>query len=323
MVARTNWRQRTKKLVVDYNQDRGRWSRVTRPNISDATLRAYDGLPVGQYRESDKLYPIVLRHVEAERRELAVSIPALQVLPSFSTSPIPLSQVADEISMKWEDPIIWRFNRRRTVTVQANPRDGMPVAALRDEVLPEFEKLSADLPPGYKLEWGGEFESSRDSQQSLIPGVVPAMAIVAIIIVALFNAFRPPIIIVCLIPFAFIGVSFGLLVTGHSFGFLALLGVMSLAGMMIKNAIVLLDQIDIEQAEGKSPYDAVIAAAMSRLRPVVLAAGTTVLGVIPLLQDIFWVAMAVTIMFGLAFGTVLTMILLPVLYATFFRLHKQ
>ena len=323
LVARTNWRQRTKKLVVDYNQDRGRWSRVTRSNISDATRRAYDGLAVGQYRESDKLYPIILRHVESERKSIAGSFEALQVLPSFSTSPIPLGQVADNINIKWDDPIIWRYNRRRTITVQANPPDGVAVATLRSQVLPQFEELAGELPPGYELEWGGEFESSRDAQQSLIPGVVPAMAIMAIIIVALFNAFRPPIIIVCLIPFAFIGVSFGLLVTGHSFGFLALLGVMSLAGMMTKNAIVLLDQINIEQAEGLSPYDAVIASAMSRLRPVVLAAGTTVLGVIPLLPDVFWVAMAVTIMFGLAFGTLLTMILLPVLYATFFGLHKD
>ena len=149
---------------------------------------------------------------------------------------------------------------------------------------------------------------------------MPAVLIVALIVVALFNAFRPPLIIACTIPFALIGVTVGLLLSGQPFGFLALLGVMSLAGMMIKNAIVLLDQVSLEKAEGKSDYQAVMDAALSRLRPVLLAAGTTVLGVIPLLQDVFWVAMAVTIMFGLAFGTVLTMIVVPVLYACFHRL---
>ncbi len=322
MIARTNWRQRTKKLLVDYQQNRARWARVSRDDISAATRRAYDGYPVGQYRENDKLYPILLRHVEPERRQLAGTMNGLQVLPKFSTDPVPLSQVASDVMVQWEDPIIWRFNRRRTVTIQANPPDGVPAANLRADVLPEIEKLAADLPPGYELEWGGEYESSRDSQQSLIPGVVPAAVIVALIIVALFNAFRPPLIILCVIPFALIGVTVGLLVTGQPFGFLALLGAMSLAGMMTKNAIVLLDQIDIEQAGGMNAYDSVITSALSRLRPVVLAAATTVLGVAPLLQDVFWVAMAVTIMFGLAFGTILTMVLIPVLYASLYKLKK-
>ena len=173
------------------------------------------------------------------------------------------------------------------------------------------------------MEWGGEYESSRDAQMSLIPGIIPALVVVLITIVALFNAFRPPLIIVCVIPFAMIGVTVGLLVTGQPFGFLALLGAMSLAGMMTKNAIVLLDQINIEKAAGKGESQALMDAAVSRLRPVVLAAATTVLGVMPLLPDVFWVAMAVTIMFGLAFGTVLTMVLLPVLYACFFRIRSS
>ena len=138
---------------------------------------------------------------------------------------------------------------------------------------------------------------------------------------AIFNAFRPPLVILCTIPFAMIGVTLGFLITRGAFGFLALLGLMSLAGMMIKNAIVLLDQINIERAAGKSPYDAILVSALSRLRPVFNAAATTVLGVVPLLQDPFWVGMAITIMFGLAFGTLLTMIVVPVLYACFFRIR--
>ena len=139
-------------------------------------------------------------------------------------------------------------------------------------------------------------------------------------IVGLFNAFRPPLVIVLTIPFALIGISFGLLATGTPFGFLALLGAMSLAGMMIKNAIVLLDEININLAAGRPPYESVIEAALSRLQPVVLAAATTVLGVIPLLQDVFWVGMAITLMAGLSFGTLLTMFLVPTLYAILFRI---
>jgi multidrug efflux pump subunit AcrB len=150
--------------------------------------------------------------------------------------------------------------------------------------------------------------------------MIPAAVIIAFIVVALFNAFRPPIVIALVIPFALIGITSGLLVTNAAFGFVALLGGMSLIGMMIKNSVVLLDQINIDLAEGKAPYEALVHACMSRLRPVGLAAATTVFGMIPLLQDIFWVGIAITIMAGLMFGTVLTMLLVPVFYATFFKI---
>jgi multidrug efflux pump subunit AcrB len=146
--------------------------------------------------------------------------------------------------------------------------------------------------------------------------------VILFIIVALFNAFRPPLVIIMTVPFAVIGITAGLLTTGTPFGFLALLGAMSLSGMMIKNAIVLLDEINLQLESGKSRYQAVIDSAISRLRPVGLAAATTVLGVIPLLQDIFWIGMAVTIMAGLTFGTILTMVIVPTLYCTLFRVQS-
>jgi multidrug efflux pump subunit AcrB len=145
--------------------------------------------------------------------------------------------------------------------------------------------------------------------------------LIVLIIVVLFNALRPPLIIFLTIPFAIIGVTAGLLATGAPFGFVALLGGMSLAGMMIKNAIVLLDEVNHELGQGRAQFDAIINAALSRLRPVFLAAATTVLGLIPLLQDVFWVGLAVTVMGGLAFGTLLTMIVVPVLYAIFYRVR--
>jgi multidrug efflux pump subunit AcrB len=226
--------------------------------------------------------------------------------------------VTETIRLEMEDPTIVRWNRRRAVTVQAAP-NGVTFPALLEQVQPAFEAI--ELPPGYKLEWRGEFFSTKDSQDSLKPGAIPAAVIIVFIIVALFNAFRPPLIILLVIPFALIGITAGLLGFNQPFSFMALLGAMSLVGMMIKNSIVLIDEINLNLAGDSTAYDAVVDAAVSRLRPVVLAAATTVLGVMPLVQDIFWVAMAVTIAAGLTFGTILTMILLPVMYATFHRIR--
>jgi len=263
----------------------------------------------------------VLRHVEEERQNVG-GLQSLQIQAPLATQRIPLAQITDGVDVQWEDPILARRDRKRTLTIQSNPVPGFTLPQLRADVLEEFDALAARLPPGYKLEWGGEYEDTVDSQASLIPGMIPAGAIIAFIVVALFNAFRPPLVILFTIPFALIGITTGLLTTGAAFGFVALLGAMSLAGMMIKNAIVLLDEVNANLALDKSPYDSVVEAAVSRLRPVVLAAATTVLGVIPLLQDVFWIGMAVTIMAGLAFGTVLTMFMVPVLYATFYKIKS-
>jgi multidrug efflux pump subunit AcrB len=314
--VRLDMRQRVRKVVPEYNQQRARWAVVSRDDIARSTRWAYDGLPIGLYRDGDDLQPIVIRNTEELRRSVAGSLDTLQVQPAFSREAVPLSQVTDRISGEWEDPMIVRWNRRRACTVQCSPR-GVTFPSLLAAVQADFEGL--ELPPGYQLEWQGEYSSTIDAQASLAPGALPAVLIMAIIIVALFNAFRPPLIILCTIPFAAIGITGGLLVTRAAFGFVALLGAMSLAGMMIKNAIVLLDEIDINLAAGKDRYDAVMTAAVSRLRPVALAAATTVLGVVPLLQDVFWVSMAVTIMVGLTFGTVLTMVVVPVLYTMFYR----
>jgi multidrug efflux pump subunit AcrB len=244
------------------------------------------------------------------------SLEALQITPTGSSTAIPLGQVTDEISTQWVDPTIWRYNRHRAITVQASPV-GVTVAKLRASVVDEFEQIT--LPEGYQLVWFGEHKNTIDSQASLIPGVVPALAIILFILVALFNEIRPMVIILLIIPFVMIGVSFGLQVSGAAFGFVTLLGVMSLSGMMIKNAIVLVEQINIEKIAGKNVYQAIVDATISRIRPVFLAAATTVLGVIPLVPDVFWQGLAIAIMAGLTFGTLLTMILLPVFYSIFYR----
>jgi multidrug efflux pump subunit AcrB len=176
------------------------------------------------------------------------------------------------------------------------------------------------LPPGYAFFWDGEFKNIVDALLSLVPGMGPAALIMAIIMVALFNAMRPVVVIVLALPFAIIGITGALLATSIPFGFMSVLGAMSLVGMLIKNAIVLIDEINLNRSQGASPYDSVVDAGVSRVRPVVLAALTTVLGVAPLLQDVFWISMSITIMAGLAFGTLITMVLVPTLYATLYRI---
>ncbi|RLA23371.1 MAG: AcrB/AcrD/AcrF family protein [Gammaproteobacteria bacterium] len=316
--VRTNWRQRSREMVVEYNQERARWAGISRENIAQATKRTFDGNVMGLYREKDELIPIVIRSVEDERQRAATDLAVVQVNPDRSTESLPLSQVIDDTYLKWNDNIIWRWDRRRAISVQASPHN-VTAPVLMADVKEKFEAVP--LPPGYTLEWDGEYDSAKQSSDALLPGLGPAIAIMLLIIVALSNAYRPPLIMILVIPFVMIGITPGLLMMDAAFGFIALLGIMSLAGMMIKNSVVLLDQINLNIAAGLSPYKATIEAAVERLNPVVNAAATTVFGMIPLLGDVFWFALAVTIMFGLAFGTLLTMLLVPVLYATFYRLH--
>ena len=316
--VQTDWRQRVTKLAPQFNQQRARWAAVTRDDIARTTLRAFDGRTVGLYREDDNLLPIQLRHTENERRNFT-SLDVLQVQPATSTVTVPMIQVTDGVPVQWEDPVIGRRNRRRTITVQANPIQGTTLPTLHDAVRKEFEAI--ELPTGYTMEWGGEYEDTITAQKGLMPGMIPTAGIVLLILVALFNAYRPPIVVLLTVPFVMIGMTWGLLIFDVPFGFVALLGAMSLAGMMIKNAIVLLDECNVQITAGKSQYDAIVYAALSRLRPVFLAATTTVLGVVPLLQDVFWIGLAVIIMAGLSFGTLLTMFLVPVLYSTLYRLR--
>ncbi len=315
--TQSSWRQRVQKVVPAYNEERARWAEVTREDIANSIKRAYDGRTVGLYREQDDLIPIVIRNVAAERTNVG-NMGGLQIEPGVSVQTVPLAQVTDGVLTRWEDPLIWRYNRRRTITVQSNPVPGVTFPTLRASVLSQFEDI--ELPPGYTMEWGAEYEDTTKAQAALLPGVVPAVAIMAFIMVALSNAIRPPLVIVATLPFAAIGITAGLLAFDVPFGFLALLGAMSLSGLMIKISIVLLDEVNLNLERGQSRYDALINAGLSRLRPVVLTAATTVLGVIPLLQDVFWIGLAVTIMAGLTFGTFLTLIIVPTFYATFYGL---
>ena len=318
-VARTDWREQVWTAVPRYDQDRARWTGVTPEDLGRTTKRAYDGRNIGLYREGDELIPIVIRHIEEDTAAVD-NFELLQIQSQLSTEPVPLAQVVDDVVTRAENPTINRRDRRRTLIVQANQIDSVTFPAFREAVKAEFEALARDMPPGYTMEWGGEYEGTIDSQASLVPGVLPAVAIMALIVVGLFNAYRVPLVIFLVIPFALIGITPTLLATSTPFGFVALLGAMSLSGMMIKNSIVLIDEINDNLARGQETFDAVMNAGASRLRPVALAAATTVLGVIPLLPDVFWIGLAVTLMGGLTVGTILTMVLVPVFYATFHRI---
>lgn len=312
--SRTEMRNPVQKLVPRYSQERGRWATIDRQDVAAATRRAFDGLTVGLYREGDDLYPIIVRNVERERKVIADTLDALQIQPQLYTGTIPLAQVSDGIAVLWEDPIVHRWQRGRAVTVQAASKAGVTFPTLLADVRDDFEAL--DMPPGYEIFWDGEYASTAKAQSSLIPGMVPAVVIIALIIVLLYNSIRVLLCILLVVPFCAIGIVYGLWALDSPMGFVAILGVLSLVGMMIKNMIVMTDAITLRVADGMHPFYACVNASVSQARPILLASGTTVLGVVPLLPDPFWSAMAACIMAGLGVGATLTIILYPTLYAT-------
>jgi multidrug efflux pump subunit AcrB len=314
--VRLDWRQRVLSVIPVVAEEQANLNGLTRQAVASAVAAGFEGEPVGVFRERDELLPIVVRAPEPQRSNVA-NIQNLQIWSPAASAYIPLRQVVSRFDSRFEDTLIMRRDRRRTITVNCDQIDGT-ADALLERLMPEIAKI--ELPPGYFIEYGGEYESSRDAQQGLSRTLPVFFLAMVLIVIALFNALRQPLVIWLTVPLALIGVTGGLLITRQPFGFMALLGFLSLSGMLIKNAIVLIDQIDLEIREGKEPAQAVMDSAVSRLRPVAMAAATTVLGMIPLLQDAFFVAMAVTIMAGLTFATLLTMIVVPVLYSAFFRI---
>lgn len=318
---RIDWRGRIPKVLLNYDQNQGRWLGVSRRNVADASQRTFDGLPLGQFREADELLPILLRN-QSDELENPSSLYNIQISQGFSGNSVPLTQVIDSVDLQWEDPLIWRRDRYRTIALQAQPMAGVSLAKLQASMTAQIAEFKKNLPAGYIVEWGAEIENSAKSQKSLIPGMIPAFVLMFLIIVMLFNAIKPALIIFATIPLVLVGITAGFLGTGQAFGFMSILGALSLMGMMIKNAIVLIDEIKLNVSKGMDDYNAVIQAGLSRLNPVALAAATTIFGVLPLIQDVFWVSMAITIMAGLAFGTVLIMVVFPVLYITFYNIKK-
>ncbi|HEY7333857.1 MAG TPA: efflux RND transporter permease subunit [Bryobacteraceae bacterium] len=327
--VRTDWRQPEKVIRPDLLELQALRNGITRVDVSHALETGFEGRSVGFYREpgsaetgiypqETRLLPIVARPPPAERSDAAM-IRNMQIWSPKASRMIPLRQVVSGVEVQWEDPVVMRRDRSPTITVHADPRSGL-TSHLFDRVRPKIEEIA--LPRGYSREWGGEEEDSRDARAALAKPLPAALLLMVLIVVWLFNSIRSTLVICLAVPLAIIGVTAGLMLTRQPFGFMALLGVIALGGEQIKNSIVLVDEI-YTQREGKASYPAVVDASVSRLRPVLLVAVTTVLGMIPLLQDPFFVAMAATIMFGLAFACVLTMIVVPVLYSIFFRVRPD
>jgi len=314
---RDNWRQQSGVWFPDFSQPRARRALVSRQHMAASLRRMTTGAPVGYYREGNEQMPILVKAPDAETKDVG----NLEAVPVWGFGPksVPLGQIIRKAELKWEDPIIRRRNRRRTITAQCDPKDQMTAVELLKKLRPKVEAIP--LPKGYSLQWGGEIEKSAESRSSVYKYLPAALIPMLLIVVGLFNGIRQTLIVFLILPLSMIGITAGLVLTRQPFGFMALLGAMSLFGMLIKNAVVLLDQIEVEIHAGTPRYDAVIKSSISRMRPVMMASVTTIFGMAPLLTDPMFSAMAVTIMFGLLFATLLTLIVVPVLYALFFRIH--
>ena len=267
------------------------------------------------------MLPIVQRAPAAERVDLD-NWQELQIYSPVFDRFVPLAQVARSIDVTWEDPLILRRDRKRTLTVMADHDllTDETAAQVFERVRPELEAI--ELPLGYELTWGGEHEASGKAEKALFGALPMGFLVMFIITVLLFNSIRQAAVLWTTVPLSIIGVTVGLLLLDKPFGFMALLGFLSLSGMLIKNGVVLLEQVNTELDAGKEAVQALSDAAVSRVRPVGMAAATTILGMIPLLFDDFFASMATVIMFGLGFATVLTLFVVPVMYAIVQRVPR-
>lgn len=315
VTTRQDWREQELILRPIYATSRAQEAGVTRDLIAESFRYATNGTQAGVYREGDRQIPIIVRQpVDSEMTFLD------QVLYSDGAgAQIPMSQVIEGMTFEPQNTLVHRRNRLLTVTVGADIASDVTAAEVQAQIDAPIEAM--EVPPGYRMEWGGEKESAGDAQAALGAQLPLSLIIMVLISILLFNALRQPLIIWLLVPMSVNGVTLALLGTGMPFTFTALLGLLSLSGMLIKNGIVLVEEIDIVRREAPAlPLkDAIVTASTSRLRPVFLAAATTILGMIPLIWDAFFVSMAITIMGGLAFASILTLIAAPVLYFLFFR----
>jgi len=334
------------------SEDRAMSLGITRPMVATAIEANYSGKTVGVYREGINLIPIIARAPDMERDTID-DLLEIQLFSPMAGQYVPIMQVLNGMKTGWENARVSRWHRRQMIKIHADPRGNelpaelmarvkprieqaldVDLAAYRGTPLEEGEKWTANTIPikyddiiplknksGYFIAWGGELEDSADSQKQLAANIPIYFGMMVLIVIFMFNAFRQPLIIWLTVPLALIGVTAGLLLLKQPFGFMALLGLMSLSGMLIKNALVLIDQIDINIREGMPGLQAILESGVSRMQPVMMAALTTMMGMIPLFQDAFFVSMAVTIVFGLGFATVLTLVFVPVLYATFFKIN--
>jgi len=312
--VRHDWREQELVLKPVYATDRAQTAGVTREAISNALKFSTNGLTTGVFRERERLIPIVMRQPPEEPYNLMNQV----VFSETAGTWIPIEQMLDGVGYEVQNTLVHRRDRVYTITIGADISSEVTAATVFSEVQSAVEAI--EVPLGYTMEWGGEHENSAEANESLGKQLPLSLLVMVLISVLLFNAIRQPIIIWLLVPMSVNGVVIGLMGTGLPFTFTALLGLLSLSGMLIKNGIVLVEEIDIVRREEGLPLrESIVKASVSRLRPVMLAAVTTILGMAPLMSDAFFVSMAVTIMGGLAFATVLTLVAAPVFYLIFFK----
>ena len=318
--VRHNWREKGIAINTQYDNYNAGIAGVSHSDFSQTVQYASSGLTLGSVQDGDYAYSIVAKMGQPEHSVIQ-SVRESQVWSSQQRQYVPFTQVSKGLDIVAEELRIHRKNRIRTITVEAEPGNQETAAKALARIRPQIEAIP--LPPGYSLEWGGEFESSSDAQKALGAGLPAGFLVMFILSVLLFGHARQPLIIWLVVPMAIVGVVSGLLAADMPFGFMSLLGFLSLFGMLIKNAIVLIEEIDLQIEEGLSIRKAIVDATLSRLRPVSLAAITTILGMAPLLFDAFFADMAVTIMGGLTFATILTLVAVPVLYSLLFRVSYR
>lgn len=312
---RNDWRQPQKLIRPVFNEKVGRQLGITRQDLANALNRAFKGEQVGLYRDGIRLLSILVRPPPNERKDVT-SIQDIPVWSPILQRSVPVQQVVTRFETVWEETVIRGRNRLQTIIASTNPTGDL-TSELFERVRPKIEAI--ELPAGYSLSWGGEYEDSFEAQEALFTALPVGFLFMIVVSILLFGKIRQPLIIWLTVPLALIGVTAAMLLFDGKFDFMSLLGLLSLIGLLIKNAIVLIEEIDQQIDGGKAPYDAIVDSSVSRMRPVTMAAATTVLGMIPLLQDVFFVNMSITIMGGLTFATVLTLIVVPVLYGICFR----
>ncbi|AJR05432.1 AcrB/AcrD/AcrF family protein [Photobacterium gaetbulicola] len=310
--VRDDWRQKSKVIVPQLNQEQARRAGINRTDIALAIQRATNGVTLARLHQGDELIPINIRSADADIN----SLETLPVRSLMGLHSVPLGQVVDKFELKDEESMIWRRNRVPAITVQAAV-DGMTASDVRKQLAADIEAI--ELPDGYRFEWGGEYYDEDRAITDTFNQLPKALLIMVIILVALFNGFKQPVIILTTVPLAATGASWFLLIADKPFGFMALIGAIALSGMIIKNGIVLMDQIELERKNGKGLEDAIEEATLNRTMAISMGALTTALGMIPLLSDRLFDQMAATIIGGLAAATVLSLFVMPALYRLFYR----
>ncbi len=313
-----NWNQSIKAIRLSVDQDKARALGVSSQSIAQATRLLTSGATLAQYREGDRLIDIEFRAPQSERLTLEALDSAY--VPSATGRMIPLLQVAKP-KLVWEPGVLWREGRHFAVTVQADVRDGVQGPTVSKVLWPKFQAMQAELPSGYRIELAGTAEESSKGQGSILAHVPLMLFIIFTLLMLQLQSFSRAMLVFLTGPMGIAGVAAALLALDRPFGFVALLGVIALMGMIMRNSVILIDQIEQDRARGVPDWDAVVGASVRRFRPIVLTAAAAVLAMIPLSRSVFWGPMAVAIMGGLIVATFLTLLALPAMYAAWFRVR--